>query len=721
MHIPTLSHKRHFTTRYGIAVIAAALAVIFLLGSVLTWQFAKREHERALLQWQQQLGMVAEIRTAAVEVWLEEQFNTLSGLAGNMSLQLYMTEYTQNAKGVEGVTDAGAQTTYLSMLLQVTAERSGFDTSAHNALPQLPPPVKGGIAVLDKNGTQIAATRAMPALTGVLADFVRNARAAHSEFHDVFMSENNEPMMAFLVPVFAVQGESTASDQMGFVLGVRPFDAAVLGLLEQKGLTYTSGETLLLRQQEHMVEYLSPTTSPTGNNGVLGLRLDMDTPKLAETTAIRHPGQFIEAMDYHGRAVLATARALRLAPWVVMHKVDTKDAMHESSLRVRQVTGWLIFSMVGIMLLLLAVWRHASSLRSESLAEDYRAISLKSQRQGELLQIITDSEPDGMFLMDTQGVVRYLNARFAQTLGQAPRDCIGRPLRALLDSERANRHLVIAERVQKSEKNESIIFQQPQAESVQVIQANYLVMRHLPDPRTGEMVEGTLVIEQDITDAVTEHDRRERTLRRLVSTLVAMVDKRDSFAANHSARVGTLAGKIADAMKLDATTRDTAIAAGNLMNVGKIFVPEAVLTHTGPLSTEQMQQVRRCILEGAALLEGIEFDGPVAETIRQSQEHWDGTGMLGLKETAILLPARIVCVANVFIGMVSARAYRDRFTPEDILNQMLDQMGSRYDRAVVLALGHYIENTPEDESWMYQESNTNTPVAKRKKAGGKKA
>jgi hypothetical protein len=96
-----------------------------------------------------------------------------------------------------------------------------------------------------------------------------------------------------------------------------------------------------------------------------------------------------------------------------------------------------------------------------------------------------------------------------------------------------------------------------------------------------------------------------------------------------------------------------------MMNVGKILVPSDVLTRTEALGEAELQQIRNSIQASAELLQGVEFDGPVVETLRQLQENWDGSGApRGLAGEEILLPARIVSVANAFVAMISPRAWR---------------------------------------------------------------
>jgi HD-GYP domain-containing protein (c-di-GMP phosphodiesterase class II) len=216
---------------------------------------------------------------------------------------------------------------------------------------------------------------------------------------------------------------------------------------------------------------------------------------------------------------------------------------------------------------------------------------------------------------------------------------------------------------------------------------------HIPVEATSEMPRGVLTVEHDVTEVVTERERRARTLQRLVRTLVSIVDRRDPYSARHSARVAQLAKAVAEEMGLSPVEVETAETAGNLLNLGKILVGRAVLTRSGQLSEDERQQVRRSLLAGADLLEGIEFDGPVVETLRQAQCNWDGTGLPpGIAGEDILVTARIIAVANAFVGMTSRRAHREALGIDEAIEVLLRDVGKEFDRRVVAALISYLDN-----------------------------
>jgi response regulator RpfG family c-di-GMP phosphodiesterase len=120
---------------------------------------------------------------------------------------------------------------------------------------------------------------------------------------------------------------------------------------------------------------------------------------------------------------------------------------------------------------------------------------------------------------------------------------------------------------------------------------------------------------------------------------------------------------------------------------------------------EDRQLVRQSIQTSAELLGNIEFEGPVVMTLRQAQARWDGTGIpTGLAGEDILITARIVSVANAFVGMVSKRAYREALDIDRAVAAILDQVGKAFDRRVVVALISYLDNHGGRVQWAASES-----------------
>ncbi|MBT3928783.1 MAG: PAS domain-containing protein, partial [Rhodospirillaceae bacterium] len=223
---------------------------------------------------------------------------------------------------------------------------------------------------------------------------------------------------------------------------------------------------------------------------------------------------------------------------------------------------------------------------------------------------------------------------------------------------------------------------------------------HIPLSETLGMPPGVLLVSEDITEAIREREKRERTMRELVNTLVTVVDRRDPYSAHHSTRTAEVARAIAIDMDLEENLVETAEIAASLMNLGKILVPQELLTADRKLTTEERMLIRNSTLTSADLLEGIDFGGPVAETLGQMLEFVDGSGVPnGLAGDDILKSAQICAVANTFVGLISPRSYRegmDFIKAVDILQGDVDH---QFSRGVVAALVSHLENKGGKAEW----------------------
>jgi HD-GYP domain-containing protein (c-di-GMP phosphodiesterase class II) len=137
---------------------------------------------------------------------------------------------------------------------------------------------------------------------------------------------------------------------------------------------------------------------------------------------------------------------------------------------------------------------------------------------------------------------------------------------------------------------------------------------------------------------------------------------------------------------------ETAEIAGNLLNLGKILIPTDLLAKSGNLTAEELHLVRNSIQTSADLLQDIEFDGPVVDTLRQAQARWDGSGTPPLVGDQILVTARIIGVANALIGMTSERAFRSAISIDEAVERLMKESGKGFDRRVVAALVNYVDN-----------------------------
>ena len=681
--------------------IALALGTLALLAGGI-W-LVQIERERDVAGWERRLRIVADTRKTAIDQWLDRQVGDMRSLAENTSLQLYMTELEQAGGQRDRVAEEPAQAAYLRNLLVVTANQSGYQATPVG--PQVDANVRrtgtAGIALLDARYNVVVGTPLMPPLDDATKAFLVAQPKNRPSVREIYSGAAGTPTMAFTAPVFAVQTDAETSLSIGWVLGIREVAKDLVASLQQPGMPEASAEGLLLQRSKDTIEIFSGAGTDAGPSP---RTVRADAAGSVEAEALAKPGSFVHGRDYKGRDILGISQQLALPSWVLLYKVDRSEALAESNARRRNMLIALVLLAVGVDLGFVAVWRHATSKRASESAARLQELANRYEAQGNLLRLVADSQPDVIYLVDGSGHIRFLNRAAATQAGAPADDLVGKAVASTFGPEEWRRVEPINREATVSGESRTFVGQLPRETGERFMEAT-----HVPLPATTTAAADVLVIERDVTDVVMSRERRTRSLRRLVAALVGLVDRRDPYAAQHSARVAQLARMIAEALEADAAHVEAAETAGALMNLGKILVPPELLTKAGSLTDAEREQLRAAMLSGADVVAGIEFDGPVEETLRQIYERWDGSGYpKGIAGDAILLPARIVAVANAFVGMISSRAWRGAISIDDAVNELLADAGNAFDRHVALALAHIATNRRDDLSWIEPEERTRT-------------
>jgi putative nucleotidyltransferase with HDIG domain len=184
----------------------------------------------------------------------------------------------------------------------------------------------------------------------------------------------------------------------------------------------------------------------------------------------------------------------------------------------------------------------------------------------------------------------------------------------------------------------------------------------------------------------TQIREREEAFFRNLEALARVIDARDPYTFEHSARVAAISLELAEGMGLPPADLVVLRRSGLLHDVGKIGVPDQVLGKKGPLTDDEWAAIRRHPVIGFEMLKDVPFLQPSLDPIRHHHERWDGEGYPDkLKGTATSLLARIVTVADAFDAMTSDRPYRKSFSFEFAAQTIVSEAGRQFDPAVVEA------------------------------------
>jgi putative two-component system response regulator len=190
----------------------------------------------------------------------------------------------------------------------------------------------------------------------------------------------------------------------------------------------------------------------------------------------------------------------------------------------------------------------------------------------------------------------------------------------------------------------------------------------------------------------TEELRREQAVLAeisisIVRALVNAQEAKDPFLRGHSQRVAALSASIASAMGLPDDAVEDLRLSGQLHDIGKIGIPEALLHKAGPLTEEEYARVKEHVRIGMDILTPLTPLARVLPAIQDHHERWDGSGYpRQLAGEQISLGGRILAAVDAYDALTSRRAYREPLSPQDTMELLGNSAGSHLDADVVAVL-----------------------------------
>ncbi len=173
---------------------------------------------------------------------------------------------------------------------------------------------------------------------------------------------------------------------------------------------------------------------------------------------------------------------------------------------------------------------------------------------------------------------------------------------------------------------------------------------------------------------------RMETAHAVVASLANAVEAKDPITEHHCQRLAFLSARLTARLGLDHVAAETIAYGALLHDVGKIGIPEHVLTKPGPLDDDEWELMRRHPEIGERICRPLGAGASFLPIIRHHHERWDGGGYPDrLSGEAIPLGARIVAVADAFDAMTHDRHYRRARSVADALEEVQRGAGTQFD------------------------------------------
>ena len=169
-----------------------------------------------------------------------------------------------------------------------------------------------------------------------------------------------------------------------------------------------------------------------------------------------------------------------------------------------------------------------------------------------------------------------------------------------------------------------------------------------------------------------------------IEALALAIDAKDRTGKSHIRRVQVFAAGLAKAIGMPESEIQGVKTAALLHDIGKLAVPEHILSKPGPLTQEEFQKIRIHPQVGAEIIAGVPFPYPVAPLILSHHECWDGKGYpAGMKGEEIPAGARILAVVDYFDALTSERPYHKAMSDEGAIGLLRQEAGKALDPNLV--------------------------------------
>ena len=174
---------------------------------------------------------------------------------------------------------------------------------------------------------------------------------------------------------------------------------------------------------------------------------------------------------------------------------------------------------------------------------------------------------------------------------------------------------------------------------------------------------------------------------RTIEALALAIDAKDHTTHDHLQRVQLYAIEIGKDLGLSENELNALTAAAVLHDIGKLAVPESIISKPGKLTRSEFEKMKIHPVVGAEILERVEFPYPVVPIVRSHHEKWDGSGYpYGLRGEEIPIGARILSAVDCLDALASDRQYRRALPLDEAMGRVASEAGTAFDPNVVQAL-----------------------------------
>ncbi|WP_285907338.1 HD domain-containing phosphohydrolase [Pseudodesulfovibrio pelocollis] len=644
-------------------VLVISAGILFLAG-----QAVSDKRAEGLENQEKRLDLLAHGRAEVFQAWLSELSRQGDRLIKSDLFRLYGAEVDSVGDNLGAVFGSGsgelaegqgaelaAQLPMMQNMLREFSTYSGFLNAR----------------ILTRGGDAYIATDGhLPPMTDIQRGLAREAVSSKEPRFSPLRRTGQGLEMDIYVPMFPPDDE--AGEAIGALMMTRQVTGKVTELLSNSALSAKGERTRLMQRAEGGYREVTPWTAEGFTDVTARLELDEagDLPFGAR-----------ESLSDRDQPVFSLGVRVEGPQWWVVQEADHAAAMAPIENFSRTVT---IVAGLGILTALLIAglaWWVLAGVQSQRIAQEFQALAALIDEQKRFIDSINANIDEFITLKDATGRYTYVNDAFAQAVGRSKEELIGMDSAAVFGFDTAKRLSAVDEAVRAEQRKMTInepVFLRSQRHQFQISKSPYC-------DQDG-VCQGIVEVYRDITEFVAVQEKNKRLIRRAMEALGATIEAADPYLGGHTRLLAGLSVEVARAMGLPEMDIAEIETAANLSQIGKMFVPNEILTKPGRLTDEEMKVMEGHVDHAYRILKDIDIAEGVLMAIYQMNERDDGSGYpKKLNRDEIFQSARILSALNVFCAMIRPRAYRGAKEPGQAL-EILKGEASKFDPAVVEAL-----------------------------------
>lgn len=211
----------------------------------------------------------------------------------------------------------------------------------------------------------------------------------------------------------------------------------------------------------------------------------------------------------------------------------------------------------------------------------------------------------------------------------------------------------------------------------------------------GEIIEQQKKVEEAKIYEIHANEMKELFIQ-TAEALAGAIDAKDKYTHGHSIRVARYSRKIAELSGMSESECEKIYFAAMLHDVGKIGIPDNIISKTGKLTAEEYDEIKQHPVAGKNILNRISRLPYLSVGANYHHERFDGKGYpLGLKGDDIPEMARVIAVADAYDAMTSKRSYRNPIPQQTVREEIVKGMETQFDPNFAKIMVHLIDKDIE--------------------------